>query len=84
METAVKKQTAFRFDAGLLEALKERARREHRSLNNYVESILMGTVCPQPGDETKEAIEEARSGKCAGELNMTSFNSFIDSISAIE
>ena len=35
METAIKKQTAFRFDSDLLEDLKSAAKREHRSLNNF-------------------------------------------------
>lgn len=33
----------FRLDSELLEKLKEAAKREHRSLNNYVECLLI--VC---------------------------------------
>ena len=40
MEATVKKQTAFRFDSELLDLLKSAAKREHRSLNNYVECLL--------------------------------------------
>ena len=42
METVIrKKQTAFRLSTELLSKLKEAATRENRSLNNYVESLLM-------------------------------------------
>ena len=47
MEATVKKQTAFRFDSELLDLLKSAAKREHRSLNNYVECLL-----------TKDCIKE--------------------------
>lgn len=61
METAIKKQTAFRFDSDLLEDLKSAAKREHRSLNNFVECILRNVMYSEPNEETKAAIEEARS-----------------------
>ena len=41
MEAVTKRQTAFRFDSDLLDMLKRAAKREHRSLNNYVECLLM-------------------------------------------
>ena len=43
METIAldRKQTAFRLRKDLLERLKIAARKENRSLNNYVESVLM-------------------------------------------
>ena len=80
METTVKKQTAFRLDSGLLDMLKAAAKKEHRSLNNYVETALMGLMYDQPNAETKEAINEARSGKTAGKVDMSSFDSFMDSV----
>ena len=63
MEAAIKKQTAFRLNSDLLDALKNAAKREHRSLNNFVECILMDVMYAEPNEETRAAIEEARSGK---------------------
>ncbi len=80
METGIaKKQTAFRLNVNLLEKLKERAKRENRSLSNYVECILMDSVYNEPNETTKAAIEEARSGKHAGEVNTSSMEAFIKS-----
>lgn len=62
MKVSIKRQTAFRLDSELLEALKNAAKREHRSLNNYVETLLMDFVYTEPNEETKAAIAEARSG----------------------
>lgn len=44
-----------------LEDLKSAAKREGRSLNDFVECVLMEAVCSEPNEETKAAIEEARS-----------------------
>lgn len=63
MEATVKKQTAFRFDSHLLDMLKRAAKREHRSLNNYVECLLMDVMYNEPNEKTKAAIEEARTTK---------------------
>lgn len=58
-----KKATMFRLSAELIERLKVMAKREHRSLNNFVECILLDVAYNEPNDVTKSAIEEARSGK---------------------
>lgn len=64
MEAAVqKKATLFRLNVDLIERLKELAKREHRSLNNFVECVLLDVAYNEPNDVTKAAIEEARSGK---------------------
>ena len=84
MEATVKKQTAFRLDNNLLEMLKAAAKREHRSLNNYVECLLMNFMYNQPNEETKAAIEEARSGKSAGKRDMSNFDAFMKSVDSIK
>ena len=61
--TIVRRPASFRLRADLLEGLKRNAARANRSLNNYVESILLDIVYNEPNEETKEAIEEAMSGK---------------------
>ena len=60
---STKVQTAFRFDEELLELVKEKARAQRRSLNNYLEVLMLRDVGNIPNDETKQAIEEARKGK---------------------
>jgi len=59
----LKIQTAFRFDEELLELVKEKAKAQRRSLNNYIEVLLYRDVGNIPNKETREAIEEARTGK---------------------
>lgn len=56
----------FRLNVDLLERLKVMARHQHRSLNNFVECILFDIAYNEPNEETKAAIEEARSGKLRG------------------
>ena len=64
MEAAIqKKATMFRLNVDLIERLKEMAKREHRSLNNFVECVLLDVAYNEPNELTKSAIEEARSGK---------------------
>lgn len=44
----------------MLEGLKRNAARENRTLNNYVESLLLDIFYHEPNDVTRAAIEEAR------------------------
>lgn len=61
MEAIVRKPASFRLRTDLLESLKKNAARENRTLNNYVESVLLDFVYNSPNEETIEAIKEARS-----------------------
>lgn len=61
--TVQKKSTMFRLNVELVDRLKEMAKREHRSLNNFVECVLLDIAYREPNETTKAAIEEARSGK---------------------
>ena len=61
--TIVRKPASFRLRADLLEGLKRKAEQENRTLNNYVESVLLDIVYDEPNDVTKAAIEEVASGK---------------------
>jgi hypothetical protein len=64
METTIRrKPTSFRLRGDLIEGLKRNAARENRTLNNYVESVLMDVVYGEPNEVTKAAIREAMSGK---------------------
>ena len=85
MEAAIdRKQTAFRLSTDLLDRLRLAAKKQNRSLNNFVESILMDVVYNEPNEETKEAIVEARAGEFAGTIDMENFDTFMKSIKNIE
>jgi len=60
--TTIRRPASFRLRADLLEGLKRNAARANRSLNNYVENVLLDVVYNEPNEETKEAIREAMSG----------------------
>ena len=58
-----RKQTAFRLRTDLLDRLKAAARKENRSLNNYVESVLLDAVYREPNEETLAAMKDAKENK---------------------
>lgn len=74
----MKVQTAFRLEKELVEELKAHAKKNKRSLNNYVEVILSKVVEKQPNDETIEAIEEALNSKDLKPIS--DVDKFLDSI----
>lgn len=81
METAIPRtQTAFRLSNELLRRLKIEARKQNRSLNNYVESVLMDAVYRVPNRETLSAMEEAREDKNLETINLENLEGFIDSL----
>lgn len=64
MELAVqKKNQSFRLPVDLIERLKLLAKRQNRSLNNFVETLLLGAAYNEPNEETLAAMAEAHSGK---------------------
>ena len=76
LTTTRKRQTAFRFRDDLLDKLRMAAARENRSLNNYVESVLMDVIYNQPNAETEAAIAESRSGESAEKIDTSSMEAF--------
>lgn len=82
METMAldRKQTAFRLRKDLIERLKMEARKENRSLNNYVESVLMDVVYRTPNDETLASMKEAKVGRNLEKLNLDTFEDFVKSL----
>lgn len=75
-----RKQTAFRLRGDLLERLKVLAEKENRSLNNYVESILLDVVYREPNETTLAAMKEAENGTNLETLDADTFESFVDSL----
>lgn len=79
MEIALKKNQSFRLSIDLIERLKLLAQRQNRSLNNYVETLLLDAAYHEPNPQTKEAMREAMSG---GLKNVTPLD--LSSIEAME
>lgn len=75
-----KKQTAFRLSEDLLERLKVEARKANRSLNNYVESVLMDVVYKTPNRTTLEAMKDAKENKDLEILDVQDFEKFVASL----
>ena len=61
--TITRRPASFRLRSDLMDRLKQNAARENRTLNNYVESVLLDVVFDEPNEVTKAAIKEAMSGK---------------------
>ena len=75
-----RKQTAFRLSTSLLNKLREAAERENRSLNNYVESVLMDAVSSNPNKLTLAAMKEARENRDLETLDADNLESVIASL----
>jgi len=83
MDTEVldnRKQTVFRLNEDLLNSLRVAAKKENRSLNNYVESALMEIVSRKTNKVTLEAIKEAREDKNLETLDLNHFENFVASL----
>ena len=81
MEAVIdRKQTAFRLSCDLLDKLKEAATRENRSLNNYVESVLMDVVYNNPNKLTIKAMREARENRELETLSSENLETLISSL----
>ena len=81
METTITRtQTAFRLSTELLRRLKTEARKQNRSLNNYVESVLMDAVYRTPNAQTMAAVKEAREDNNLETINLDNLEGFIESL----
>ena len=81
MEATIERtQTAFRLSNELLKRLKTEARKQNRSLNNFVESVLMDAVYRTPNAKTLAAVKEARENKNLETINLDNLEGFIDSL----
>ncbi|MDE5887457.1 MAG: toxin-antitoxin system protein [Muribaculaceae bacterium] len=74
MEIILKKNQSFRLSVELIERLKQLAKRQNRSLNNYVETLLLDAAYREPNAITLAAMKEAESGALNDEppLDMSS------------
>ena len=78
--TIPRTQTAFRLSNELLRRLKIEARKQNRSLNNFVESVLMDVVYRTPNNETLAAMEEAKDNRNLETINLDNLEGFIESL----
>ena len=74
MDLAVKKNQSFRLPVDLLEVLKRIAKGQNRSLNNYVETVLLEAASHEPNRVTLATMKEVESGALRNEpaLDLTS------------
>ena len=78
--TIPRTQTAFRLSNELLRRLKIEARKQNRSLNNFVESVLMDVVYRTPNEETLAAMEEAKDNRNLETINLDNLEGVIESL----
>jgi len=78
--TSDKTLTSFRLNTKLVQRLKELAKNSNRSLNNYVETLLLDIVYHEPNNETIEAIKEVRSGKKLEAFDRSELEKLISSL----
>lgn len=57
-----KKNQSFRLSVELIERLRQLAKLQNRSLNNYVETLLLDAAYSEPNEITLAAMKEAQSG----------------------
>lgn len=72
-----RKQTAFRLRTDLLDRLKVAAKKENRSLNNYVESVLLDAVYREPNEETLAAMKDAKENGNLETLDLDNFEKYV-------
>lgn len=72
------KAMSFRFDEEIIALIKEKAKAQKRSLNNYIEILLHNDVGNIPNNETKKAIAEVMEGKNLEEIK--DIDSFMENL----
>jgi len=75
-----KKSQSFRLPVDLIERLKDMARKQNRSLNNFMECVLLDLAYNEPNKTTIAAIEEAKLGKLEGQLDVSSVDAMYKSM----
>ena len=75
-----RKRTAFRLRTDLLDRLKVAAKKENRSLNNYVESVLLDAVYRKPNEETLAAMKDAKENGNLETLDLDNFEKYVESL----
>ena len=79
IQIAVKRNQSFRLSEDLIDRLKLLAKRQNRSLNNYVETVLLDAAYRAPNATTLAAMKEVESGVLRNEPKLD-----LSSIEAME
>lgn len=81
MELAIEKKAhVFRLPTYLLDKLKELAKKDRRSLNNYVEGLLLDAVYHELNEESIASLNEAKAGKLEGPVDTSSVEAMLKSM----
>ncbi len=81
MDAVINRKSAmFRLREELIERLKLLAARDNRSLNNYVETILMDVAYNTPNATTRAAMVEAQDDANLTTVDMSNYDSFLKSL----
>lgn len=81
MELAIEKKAhVFRLPSYLLDKLKELAANDRRSLNNYVEGLLLDAVYNEPNEVTRQAFLDAKEGRTEGPIDTSSVDAMLKSM----
>lgn len=77
-----KRNQSFRLSVDLINRLKLMAKRQNRSLNNFVETILLDAAYHEPNAETLAAMKEAQSGalRDVSEIDTSSVEAMVKSM----
>lgn len=78
--TITRKQTSFRLSEDLITSLRIEAKKHNRSLNNFVESILMAFMDERPNQTTLSAMADAERGHDLETLDLKEFRNFVQSL----
>lgn len=70
----------FRLRAELIARLKQMAASNNRSLNNFVETILMDVAFNTPNNATITAMKDAKNDENLSDVDMSSFDTFLKSL----
>ena len=76
----VKKLTAFRLNADWSPVSRFWQKKDNRSLNNYVENVLMSVAYNEPNETTKAALKEAEESKNLEEFDLDAFKKYVASL----
>lgn len=75
-----RKAHVFRLPVYLMDKLKELAQKNRRSLNNYVECLLLDAVYHEPNEETIAAMNDAKASKLEGPIDTSSIEAMLKSM----
>lgn len=81
MQTSIhKSEASICIDTSLLNTLRMEARADNRSLSDYLEMLLYRYGYRRDNPETLAALKEAKEGKSAGMVDVSSYDAFIKSV----